>query len=134
MKLGKMMTKILKEQMTAGLLEEGFYTLKVESAEYGVSSDGKSKRAIVNFSVVGTEYEGYEIKSVFSLDNPSNQKSERISQKLFATMLNSANITVEDMTEDFDMNMLIGRNVKAYVIIEPSSKDYPAQNRVKYFK
>ena len=72
------MTKILKEQMTAGLLEEGFYTLKVESAEYGVSSDGKSKRAIVNFSVVGTEYEGYEIKSVFSLDNPSNQKSERI--------------------------------------------------------
>ena len=67
--------------MTAGLLEEGFYTLKVESAEYGVSSDGKSQRAIVNFSVVGTEYEGYEIKSVFSLDNPSNPKSERISQK-----------------------------------------------------
>ena len=128
------MTKKLREQMTAGLLEEGFYTLKVESAEYGVSSDGKSQRAIVNFRVVGTEYEEYGIKSVFSLDNPSNPKSERISQKLFASMLNSANITVEDMTEDFDMNMLIGRNVKAYVIIEVASRDFPAQNRVKYFK
>lgn len=134
MKLGTMMTKILKEQMTAGLLEEGIYTLKIENAEYGLSSDGNSRRAIVKFSVVGTDYEGYEIKSVFSLDNPSNPKSERISQKLFATMLKSANITVEEMTEEFDMNMLIDRKVKAYVIIEPASKDYPAQNRVKYFK
>ncbi len=128
------MTKKLKEQMTAGLLEEGIYTLKIENAEYGLSSDGNSRRAIVKFSVVGTDYEGYEIKSVFSLDNPSNPKSERISQKLFASMLKSANITVEELTDDFDMNMLIGRNVKAYVIIEVASRDFPAQNRVKYFK
>ncbi len=134
MKLGKIMTKKLKEQMTAGLLEEGIYTLKIENAEYGLSSDGNSRRAIVKFSVVGTDYEGYEIKSVFSLDNPSNPKSERISQKLFASMLKSANITVEELTDDFDMNMLIGRNVKAYVIIEVASRDFPAQNRVKYFK
>ena len=45
MKLGKMMTKKLREQMTAGLLEEGFYTLKVESAEYGVSSYHRTERA-----------------------------------------------------------------------------------------
>ena len=136
MNLGKIITtaSIRDKVASAGLINEGLYTLRIEAIYYGQSLDGNSKRVIVTFKVTGCEFGGCEIRNVFTIDNSSNPKAEEISRNIFANMLKSANITADEMTADFNTHLLPGRTVTAYVTIAQTNDEYPLCNKIKFFK
>ena len=77
---------------TPELVPEGIYELEIDSVNEGIAQNGQSYRIIVNFHISRGEYETYEIKAVFTVYNPENFQSQRISRMLFRNLLFSCGV------------------------------------------
>lgn len=136
----KLTNKIMKSIFEANLAPEGNYELLIE--EVKVKSDMETEKIdeehgnltiVVNFSILDKEYEGYKVKSVFSIFNENNKQAALAIRKTFSTMLLSAGLSEKDFEKDFNTETLISKKVKAHVIIEPANNNFPAYNKASYF-
>ena len=135
MKLGKKLTSIISEKIAyAGLIPNGIYELRIQNVDYRPSSYGSSNRAVVTFQVInGSEFDGAMFRNVFTIDNPSNPEAEKISLALFTNMLSAAGFTKDDLSNDFDTDLIIGRKVRGRVITVEGNSNYPQSNKADCF-
>ncbi len=84
--------EIIEMIRTPELVPEGIYELEIDSVNEGIAQNGQSYRIIVKFHISRGEYETYEIKAVFTVYNPENFQSQRISRMLFRNLLFSCGV------------------------------------------
>lgn len=125
--------EIIEMIRTPELVPEGIYELEVDYVDAGRAQNGQSYRIIVNFHIARGEYETYEIRSVFTLYNPENFQSQRISRMLFRNLILAAGLTEKEISDKFDTDMLRGRKVMGHVIKGSSGENYPEQNRISSY-
>ena len=125
--------EIIEMIRTPELVPEEIYELEVDYVDAGLAQNGQSYRIIVNFHIARGEYETYEIKSVFTVYNPENFQSQRISRMLFRNLLLASGLTEKEISDKFDTDMLIGRKVMGHVIKGNSGENYPEQNRISSY-
>ena len=136
----KLTNNIAQSIFEANFAPEGDYELVID--EVKVKSDIELEKfddehgnltIVVNFSILDKEYEGYKVKSVFSIFNENNKQVALAMRRTFSTMLLSAGLSDKDFESDFDTDNLISKKVKAHVIKEPAKNNFPAYNKASYF-
>ena len=112
---------------------DGDYTLLIESVDAGAAKNAVSYRVIVNFTIVGANYQGRKFFEVYTVDNPKNREAQNISRVRFNKLLAAVKVTGNQDNKDFDTDQLIGKTFNAHLIIEDSQDEYGPRNHIQYF-
>ena len=129
----KIPSEIMEKVQKAGLVPEGDYELVINAVDARPTNKGNSYRIVIDFSIQSKKYPDSVVKTVFTVSNPDKPEAERISCMFFKKMLISSGLQENTPKEEFDTDILIGRKVKAHIVIDTANENYPACNRVKYF-
>ena len=130
----------MKSIFEARLAPEADYELMIDEVKVKndieidkINNEHGNLTIIVNFSILDKGYEGYKVKSIFSVFNPNNRNVALALRKIFSNMLLSAGVSEKGFENDFDTDTLTGKRVKAHVTIEPANDKFAAYNRATYF-
>lgn len=136
----KLTSNIMKSIFEARLAPEADYELMIDDVKVKndieidkIDDKHGNLTIIVNFSILDNGYEGYKVKSIFSVFNPNNRNVALALRKSFSNMLLSAGVSEKEFENDFDTDTLAGKRIKAHVIIEPANDKFAPYNRATYF-